>query len=444
MESFFNRTFAHAWKTGNPIYENFMSLEIDINYRCNLRCKYCYVSRYGEELYPRKLYEDEDKLLNNLSIFLDWMVENKYKPHLEIFNGEPSVQDIFYKCADIIIDKLSPVYSMPIVVPTNYSFLLDQRHKSQMDKLISKGIERKMPIVLSASVDGKYCESQRPFAGMVNPVGLTPNRNYIWEDTGMKDPRDDKFYDGVFSYASKYGYGFHPMIYSENIHNWKKNFLWFQENFKKYKLPFTNIYLLEVRNMEWSPAQINEFGSFIEFIINFAWEHSGMCWEGYKEFLIKGRGFNMLNSTLSRIGRGIGCSYQSTLQLRLGDLAIMPCHRTSYNHFIPARFNVENNKITGLISSNPEMWISTVSADSNSFPYCEVCAIRHVCSKGCFGAQYETTGDVFTPIPSVCQLEHEKVAAMIRAYKRLGIYPNILNFISKEKTESFITLEGLM
>lgn len=443
-ESFFNRTYGKAWTTDDPKYVNFKSLEIDINYKCNLTCRYCYVARYKEQLYPKSLYEDEDKLMNNLSIFLDWMVDNNYKPSLEIFNGEPSVQHIFYKAVDMMMDKLSSHYSMPIVAPTNYTFLLNENFKSEMDRIIERGNKCGMPIVLSASVDGKYCESQRPFAGMVKAKGLTPNRNFLWEDTDMKDYRDDKFYDKVFEYASKNGFGFHPMIYSDNIQHWKKNFLWFQDNFKKWNIPFNNIYLLEVRNMEWSVEQIKEFGKFIEFLIYFSWDMSGRNWTRFRNFLITGKGFNILNSPLSRIGRGLGCSFQSTLQLRLGDLAIMPCHRTSYSHLIPARFNTNNGKITGITANNPELWISSVSAEGNNFPYCEICPIRQVCSKGCLGSQYETTGDMFTPIPSVCQLEHEKIVAMTKAYKSLGIYSNILNFMAKEKTESFITLEEIV
>lgn len=442
-ESFFNRTFGRAWKTDDPKYDNFKSLEIDVNYRCNLNCKYCYVARYGEQLYPQVLYSDESKLLSNLSILLDWLIENQYRPHLEIFNGEPSVQGIFYKSVDMIIDKISPHYSTPIVVPTNYTFLLSEHYTAEMDRIIVKGEDCGMPIILSASVDGKYCESQRPFIGMVNPVGLTPNRNFIWEDTGGSDPRDNIFYNAVFDYAAKYRFGFHPMIYSENIQHWKKNFLWFQENFAKHGIPFDNIYLLEVRNMEWSTEQIRDFGSFTEFLIDFSWEKVGKTWDGYRNFITKGKGFNFLNSPLSRIGRGLGCSFQSTIQLRLGDLAIMPCHRTSYNHLIPARFSVENGRIVGLTANNPELWISSVSADANSFPYCEICTIRSICSKGCLGAQFETTGDMFTPIPSVCQLEHEKIVAMIRAYSKIGIYDKILGFISEEKRESFKIVEEL-
>jgi len=49
--------------------------------------------------------------------------------------------------------------------------------------------------------------------------------------------------------------GFHPMIYSNKIEYWIDNFLWFQKMFYKYGINPFNVYLLEVRNVEWLPQQ---------------------------------------------------------------------------------------------------------------------------------------------------------------------------------------------
>ena len=160
--------------------------------------------------------------------------------------------------------------------------------------------------------------------------------------------------------------------------------------------------------------------------------------------MFKNKGFNILSSPLTTIGRGIGCSYQSSIQLRLGDLNIMPCHRTSYPHLMLAKFNVENDKITGLKAQSPELWIGSFATDGNTYPYCEQCGIKNLCPKGCHGAQLETTGDMFTPIPSMCRMEHYKLKGMIKAYKKIGIFNQLLNTIDKKKRESFKYLEVLI
>jgi len=42
------------------------------------------------------------------------------------------------------------------------------------------------------------------------------------------------------------------MIYSNMIEYWSDNFLWFMRNYVKYGIPLNNLYLLEIRNVEWS------------------------------------------------------------------------------------------------------------------------------------------------------------------------------------------------
>jgi len=39
--------------------------------------------------------------------------------------------------------------------------------------------------------------------------------------------------------------------------------------------------------------------------------------------------------------------------VRLGDLAICPCHRQAYDEYLYGHFVVENNRITGIKANNP-------------------------------------------------------------------------------------------
>ena len=54
INSFLKRTFFRAWQ--NPEekgidVENFQSVELWLNNKCNLDCKYCYLDRYDNDLY---------------------------------------------------------------------------------------------------------------------------------------------------------------------------------------------------------------------------------------------------------------------------------------------------------------------------------------------------------------------------------------------------------
>jgi len=431
VESFLNRTFFKAWR--NPEIKelaNFQTVELWLNNKCNLACKYCYLDKYGDDLYAPK-FQDDQKILKNLEIFLDWLIKNKFAPRLELFGGEPLIQEIGFKAIEMILEKYKNIKKKPcaLVIPTNYTFLLSEKLTQKIENLLKKSRKIGIPISLSASFDGKYCERNRPFKGA---------------KTNQPDPRDDKYYDKAFAFNKKWGFGFHPMIYSEEIKNWKKNWLWFQENFRKHNSPWDNIYLLEIRNAEWQNEQILEFGKFLEFLVK--WTFYNPCHGDLGNFLffLFKKGYNILESPFTTIGRGIGCSIQSTVHLRLGDLALVPCHRTSYPPFVFGHFKVENNRIVSIEASNPELMIAIYSFDAKNQPQCENCLLKNLCSFGCLGSQFETTGDLFSPIPTVCQLEHVKIASIINALKELKILEAVLDRVNPKKSEAIRKIMQLL
>lgn len=447
MDAFLQRTFYDSWK--HPDKErllNFRTIEFMINYRCNLSCKYCYVNRYGEQLYPSALYADEDQILKNLEMYLDWMVENNYQADIEVFSGEVLIQRIGYKCIDMIIDKIgNRGFRTRITVPTNYTFMLSNSLVKKVENLLIKGRKAGIPMGLSASFDGKYCESNRPFLHNVKSREQDDNTIWHWEYKGIPDRRDDDYYERCFAFAKKWNFGFHPMVYSENIEKWKDNFLWFQSMFKKYDIPFWNLYLLEVRNPEWTAKQCNHLRDFMKFLVKWAWENPARRnVDKYFQFLFQERGFNILSGPLSQIGRGMGCSFQSGLYLRLGDLALVPCHRTSYEQNTLAKYNVENGKISGLTAYNPELMIAGIQSNSANWPFCEQCLIRDMCSRGCQGAQIETTGDLYTPFPTMCRMEHAKLIGQIEGYKEIGILDAVINKVHSDKARAIIILNNML
>ncbi|MHA1290510.1 MAG: hypothetical protein ACTSPB_24265, partial [Candidatus Thorarchaeota archaeon] len=120
IENFLNRSFYRAWKHPEIEYlENFRSLELILNYRCNLACQYCYVNRYREDLYPKELYEDEEKILKNVNLIIDWMLKNNYQPKYELFSGEALVQRIGHKVLELLIERIGEAgHRGPIIIPT--------------------------------------------------------------------------------------------------------------------------------------------------------------------------------------------------------------------------------------------------------------------------------------------------------------------------------------
>lgn len=155
-------------------------------------------------------------------------------------------------------------------------------------------------------------------------------------------------------------------------------------------------------------------------------------------------GFNILKAPLTTVGRGMGCSIQSCLTIRIGDLAIVPCHRTAYEPFVSGHLIVEDGKITKIKALNPEVMMAIFSMDGKEQPVCESCLLKHLCTQGCLGSQFETTGDLFTPIPTVCRLQHAKMAAMIKTYEDLGISDLVYERIRPEKKVAINILKEML
>lgn len=428
MEAFLERTFFKGYEHPElKETENFRNLELFFNDKCNLACKYCYLQKFGKELYPQNIQETS-QILKNLEMTLDWLISKNYAPEsIELFSGEVFIQDSAWTAMNMILDKFANAEKKPrvLVVPTNFTFLLSEELTKRVETLLQKSRDVGLPIGLSASFDGKYCESNRPFKN-------------------GKEIRDDDYYDKAFQFCKKWGTGFHPMVYSEHIADWKQNWIWFQKNFQKHQLSWKNIYLLEVRNVEWTEEQIKDFGEFVEFLIHWTYQYPcGGDADAFLEFLFDG-GFNMLRNPLTTIGRGIGCSIQSALVLRLGDMSLVPCHRTSYSPMNFGRLKVEDDKIVGVEAKNVDLMTAIYSFDASTQPYCEQCLLKSTCSFGCLGSQLEVTGELFTPVPTVCQLQYVKVSSMIKAYRELGILDRVLAKINATKADSMRKMEEML
>lgn len=438
FDSIIRSTFLRDFhKSTNKRDKYFSTLEINLSPICNLGCKYCYINKHMDGLYPKEI-RDRNVILDNLKMLLKWLSDNDYNPNIDLFSGDPLTIELGIEALEIMLDHYRCIERdlrpESISVPNNFSFILDKELTNRIEILIKDFSDLGIVFFLSASIDGLLIENEtRPFL-LLEKIKNSKKHNLkqLYDESSLtpfstiedaRSSRNIEFYDKVFKFCKKYerNTGFHPMIYSTGIDKWKDNFLWFQEMFKKYNFHWNNIYLLEVRNAEWNKDQINHFYKFMEFLVE--WQYEEIYNKNVKEFidnLLRGDAFNITKSIFTKISRGIGCSFQTTLYVRMGDLAIIPCHRTSYDHLNYGKFKTYNGSIIGFENNNVESMIQGLSFNVKNLPMCQTCLVKDICNGGCLGAQLEETGSMYMPIPTVCELEHAKILSIISAIEKIG------------------------
>lgn len=422
LHTFMENTFYKGWKAGanerqqqtNPgFFGNYASLELGLNDICDLSCKYCYMEKFGKEYYPNKELRNPQKILANCRILFDWLWDNRFHPDIDIFSGDALVQNIGHDVIELILDYVESGKRIThdITVPTNMGVLFHPEKVVRLESNMARAEKLGVKLHLSASVDGKFMEENRPFK----------NAAYY--------KRDDDFYHKLFTFAKKHRLGFHPMVYSEGIERWKENFLWFQSKFAEYGINWTNLYLLEIRNQEWSEAQCRELYKFCRWLVRWTWDK---CDHDAKKFGT-GHFFNIMSSVIHSIGRGVGCSIQSSIQTRMGDLTWSLCHRLMYEKFVAGKFNVVDGKITGVSATNLEAMLGVMTTVTRNWPYCETCVLQQACYAGCLGSNFESTGDMFTTPPTVCRMEHWKAWGLLDGLQDIGRLTDILSVLPEVK-----------
>ena len=127
-------------------------------------------------------------------------------------------------------------------------------------------------------------------------------------------------------------------------------------------------------------------------------------------------------------------------------MAICPCHRTAYNKFLYGWFKVENDKIVDIIGNNPQMAIRClITSNKHGTLKCDLCPIKDICLRGCFGAQYESLGDPFYPMDNICKLFLAKFNFIIKKYYDMGILdfidsytPYYIHYPTLQRTKKII------
>lgn len=440
FEFLLEQRFFSIWRNGqknsvdNTSLWKATNLELFLTSTCNQKCEYCYLVK-NKELYPQE-YNKKEIVLKNLEIIYNWLIDNNfYISTIEFYSGE-----IWHTQYGLDVLELTYEYTKKglqydsIMIPSNCSFLRNEEQKGKIQRYINKFRQLGKEFTFSISVDGKIIEDfSRPL-----------NNGEVKQDT---------FYEDMFLFAKHNVFYFHPMVSAHNIAYWKDNFLWWIENLEKYSMPPKALMMLEVRNDEWTKETIDLYNDFMNFLIDWSIEKFGKrdfvdvlvgritpntsnhpWFQGYIPF------FFGQNETFP------GCTIGTHLTLRVGDLAVCPCHRTAYNKYLYGKFIVENDKIVGYEGNNTQMMIRTLYSNYKiSSLGCDTCVIKDICLRGCIGAQLEANNDPLLPCLSVCRFFMSKAINLSKKYEKEGIYEELKKFTPYEPSfliaQKFLEIE---
>lgn len=436
LENSFYRGFRDPKKSRYPN----TSLELNITAACNQKCEYCYLTRHGKELYPSEL-RSESRILENLKMLIAYYrKENMHPGYLDIFSGEIWGGRLGNKVFDLLLDAIRQGWGIHyIMIPSNMSFILDGQKFATIKTYIDEFKKAGCKLVFSASVDGPLLDNSQ--------------RSFVNEQKNTD--RDQLFYEKLFDWCKEMKFAFHPMVAAHGIEKWVENYKWWQHMFSKYHLdPFEYGMYLEVRNDEWTLEKIDSYLDYLNFMVDFDYHNllgaeistfvkeSLLCTsnpqKGYFPYVL-------LNN-----GNTFNCTINTSLIVRLGDLAIGPCHRTHYKKFLYGRYRVENGAVTGLDANNVQLANLVLNQSSKGMMKCDKCPISYNCMRGCIGAQYEATGEILQPCDSVCQLLKARLIFLYLKYKKMGLFAYVSagndtarkSLLSKVKNDCLKLKEG--
>lgn len=416
------------------------SLELNITASCNQKCEYCYLAKYGDEIYPVEL-RDPNKITENLKLLIAYFLKNEMHPrYIDIFSGEIWGSALADECFSIILTAIKTGWKIEsIMVPSNMSFLLSEKKTKNIKSWIEAYKQIGCRLSFSASVDGYMLEAEQ--------------RSFINEEQNKS--RTMEFYDKLFTWCKKYAFAFHPMVAAYGIEKWVDNYKWWQDMFTKYELnPFEYGMYLEVRNNDWTVEKIGYYLDFVNYMIDHTF--NTLMNGDMEQFALdvvhplndRNRGY--FPYVLVNDGNTYNCTINTALIVRLGDLAIGPCHRTHYDKFIYGRYRVEDGEIVGLDANNIQMANLILNQTNKGLMKCNKCPISYHCMRGCLGSQYENTGEILQPCESVCWLLKARIIFLYFKYKKMGVFDyiyasgksNKISFLKNLEDDLLLLKEG--
>lgn len=445
-------------KMGDPrrLYVDYAcGIDLIVRPECNQKCKYCYITQFGDELYPKEERVDNLTILNNLRSLLDYIYKKNqlYIACFSLFAGDMFFDGLYFDLLDIFYEylveehrKYTRLYSavsdypMFIEAPVNMSFITNDNIIQRFDEYYKKFENIGVRLFLSASIDGAYCTDTRE---------------------GRKLP--DDYFDKIFIFCKKYGYFFHPMVGADNIENWIENYDWWKAKLAEYNfeekmgpghyLPM----MLEVRNNNWTPQKIDSYIKFLNHMIEDRLAMNNYDITRLTQHLFVGNGeygsipslvgYDPLKLIIEKDCEGFQCDLQTMIHIRLNDLTIVPCHRTSYKQFAAGQFitDEKTHHIIDIEPNNPLLYLEVMGFRRETLPKCSRCNVQPFCIGGCLGSQYETNGELFFPCNTVCDLFTCKFIFLIYKFEKMGVFEeaNRLGYLDPQMKQAINKVKDL-
>lgn len=431
-----------------------VGLELIVRPTCTEKCEYCYLQKHKQELFNNVNIYDNEKILSNIDALLDFIFNKKqtYLQRIEIFAGDLFYDDLYFNIIEIIFKYYHQLYQSCqylfensrqnkkhfalVLTPTNITVLKDDAKIKKIKYWIEKFQEINVSLGYSFSTDGKYTKDTR-------------------EKNAVKDQEElDLLLTKLQDFMIDIGGGVHPVLAPQAIDKWIENYDWWLNFFNELSIKDSSIKesygfqppILEVRDPEWTEESIAKYLNFLKHDVDKRLE---MCNNDIDKLAChlfgdtKNSGilkanpqYDMIAPTTNSEYR-MSCSFQSLLHIRASDLAIVPCHRLSYDPLIAGWFEQdENGKLTGnYIPHNVSTFIAMFTLNPNIAPKCVTCPIKDFCLKGCLGAQYEFSGEYLKPIPIICKLFLAKWNFLVDYWYQLGI-------LESAKNQGFFNIEN--
>lgn len=414
--------------------KNSVSLELIISSECDQKCEYCYLFKHGHKMYSKES-NDKNNILKNLPIVLEYFYKNfPLITNYEIFSGEFFNLSYWEDVLTIILNflKEKQLTQFTIGIPTNMSFLWDLEKTQKIEAWIKDILDSENHIYLSASVDGPSDLEELERASKDNKK------------------KNDIFYDRLFSFLAKYKYNAHPMITKNFVKNYKTNYDFWLDNSLKYQTKFTKEdgntvvgipMFLEVRDPDqWDDESIENYKKFLWYVAEKDLEtihqnnEQELIYHIVDDFSTSMQSLGEYCSCQPYIiafpqpNMKIPCSIQGGPAVRVGDLALVPCHRTCYPNLIYGHFISDGEQIIGIKGNNPLLAYKIKTFNPNrSMLKCTSCPINVFCPKGCLGSQLEHNKELFSAQDAVCSMYFAKYKTIHEIALHYNIYEKIKN-----------------
>ena len=334
------------------------------------------------------------------------------------------VLDVFYKHLKPLSENYISLFKIRpglILTPDNFSFIDNEEKKNRVEEYIKKFDDFNWEIGFSISTDG--------------PVNVATR-----EGRQLEEQHFERLFQWVLDHPAN---GFHSIISAANVANSIESYKWWKESYAKYlnNAEFSHLlpYWLEARNDDWDRKSITEMLKLLDYMIK---DRLKDCGDDLDEFtkhifhspdakLAPLEYSDLINITLDEDlhkYESAQCSLSHLTCITLNNLNLVPCHRLNYLQFRGGQFIVKDNKITGIEALNPVVYIVAKNKPEMKAPYCSHCDFKVLCKKGCCGAQYESSGELFLPIESVCILEQNMICFLVETYNNMGVLDRAKEF----------------